>query len=153
MNRRIHKRGFTFIEILVVIAIILILAAVAVVTFKNLDTTSSHRVVTQEVYSTLTEAHNNSIASTDDSVYGVHFETDLITLFEGDTYNASDSTNKEFVFTGGVYATSSLITNSVDIVFKRLTGFPTATGALHIVRSDGSATSTITIHGTGLIEK
>lgn len=152
MKTQQRQIGFSFTEILVVIGIILLLSAIAVVTFRNLELSSSHRSVTQEVFSTLTDARNRSIASESDTVYGVHFETDSVTLFEGDTYTQSDPDNLRINFTGGVYATSSLIGTNTDVVFRRLTGFPTATGTLLIMRSDGVATKTIIIHGSGLIE-
>lgn len=146
------QSGFSFTEVLVVIAILLILVTISVITFQNLGTTSTHRVVTQEVLSLLTEARTQSIASENDTVYGVHLATSSVTLFAGGTYNQSDPDNILLSFSGGVHATSSLSGGSTEVVFQRLTGFPSATGTIQIIRGDNSATNTITIHNSGLID-
>lgn len=152
MKAGTHRAGFTFIEVLVVIAILLILVAVSVATFKNLGTSSTHRIATQEVLSALSEARNRSIASENDTTYGVYFATSSVTIFAGSVYSQSDPNNILINFTGGVHATSSLSNNSTEVVFQRLSGFPTATGTVHVMRGDNMATNTITIHNSGLVE-
>lgn len=151
MKKKLHTRGFTFIEVLVVIAILFILVAISITTFQKMSISSSHRVVAQEIFSTLTTARNDTLASNNDTVYGVHFETGSTTLFQGSTFTEGDIDNVVYEFLGGTWATSTFITNNTDVVFKRLTGFPSATGTLYIVSPDGTATRTITIHDTGLI--
>ncbi len=152
MDTQNTTRGFTFVEIVIVIAVLFILAAISVVSFRNLLLSASYRVAVQEVYTQLTDARNDTLASENDTVYGVHFERGSTTYFIGDTFVEGTASNVVYEFEGGTYATSSFITNDVNVIFKRLSGLPTATGTILIIKSDGSATSTIEVHDSGLIE-
>lgn len=147
------KTGFTIIEVLVVIAIIGIMTALSAAAFKNMNTSASVKIGTQEVYTALIDSRNKTLGSDDDTVYGVHFETDSVTRFTGATYSFGAPTNEVYTFENGVNASSSLIQNGTnDIIFKRLTGAPGVSGTIFIRNNLNEGTSTILIHGTGLIE-
>lgn len=154
MRYGIHSdRGLSYTELLVVIAVMAILATVLVGVFRNMNEASALRVSAQEVDTVLRAAQNNTLASNDSTVYGVHIDTDAVTLFVGQTYDPLSASNTVYVFQGTVVATTSLTGGVNDVVFARLTGYPSATGTIEVSNSGHTATNTITIHGTGLVER
>ncbi len=152
MHRRTSYRGFTLIEIIVAVAILMTFVTVTVIVFREIFWSAGESVGVQEVADALREARNNSIAAKSDSVYGVLVATSSITRFVGPTYSPSSASNTVYYFEAGAYATGTLVLNSTSIVFSRLTGMPSATGTIILVGSGGESTSTITIGATGLIE-
>lgn len=147
-----RRMGFTIIEILVVLAILAIITVISAAGFQSMYHTSALRAGGSEVYRALTNARSNTLASQDGTVYGVYVSTSTVTQFEGSTYVAGTSTNKTYVFEGGVTATSSLISTGTTIVFTRLTGKPNTGGTIYVRNNDGTSTTTITIQASGLIE-
>lgn len=146
------QRGFTFIEILVAIAIVAILGAASAATYKNVSESSSLKMAGSEVYTALTSAREKTLGGENDTVYGVHVSTTTITQFVGPTYVAGAATNRVYTFVGGITATSSLITSGTDVVFKRLTGEAQQGGTIYVRNSAGTSTTTIVVHDSGLVE-
>lgn len=149
---RYAQKGFTFIEVITVIAVIAIIATISAAAFQNIYRTSSLRAAESEVYRALTDARTRTLASEDDTVYGVHLSTSAVTRFVGGTYSAGSVTNKTYTFEGGVYATGTLAISGANIIFTRLTGEPSATGTLYMVSADETASSSVVMYGSGLIE-
>lgn len=147
-----RTRGFTLLEVLIAMLIMMALVFVSLEVFKNMLNASSLRVATQEVHAALIDARNSTLASRDDTVYGVHFSSTTVTRFVGSTYNAGSPSNETYRFEGEVTATGTLITAGTNIVFVRLTGIPSATGTIFLQNVTRTSTSSITIHGSGLIE-
>ena len=146
-----YTRGFTFVEILVVVAIISVLAAITSDAFKNFHRSASLRVASQETYQALVDARNNTLASEGDSVHGVHIEPTKVVRFVGSSYSSTSPANVEYQFEGGVTAATSLTGGTSEIVFERLTGIPNASG--NITFSQGSASRGIVVQAKWLIEE
>jgi len=146
------SKGFTFIEILVVIAIVGIITSISYATFRAVYRTSAVRAAVLSVADSLREARNNTLGAQADSVYGVRVSTSSVTQFRGSTYIAGATTNEVYVFEGGVTATGTLVTNGTNIVFAHLSGLPSATGTITVQDSDQTSSTTLTIYGTGLVE-
>ncbi len=113
---------------------------------------SALRVATQEVYTALIDARNSTLASQDDTVYGVHISTTTVTWFAGGTYNPADPANQTYRFEEEVTATGTLALAEANIIFERLTGIPSASGTIILENVTKTSSSTVTIHGSGLIE-
>jgi prepilin-type N-terminal cleavage/methylation domain-containing protein len=144
-------RGFTFVEILVVIAILGVIAGLSGEAFRNMYESSAHRRGGEEVYRALTDAQSSTLASEGNTVYGVHLTPDSVTRFTGAVYAQGAPANKVYEFEGGVTATGTLVAGG-DVLFARLTGEPSASGTVLIRNSAGTGTTTIVIHASGLIE-
>ena len=129
-----------------------ILSAISVVALKDLYRFSALKVSTNGVYRAFTDARNRTLASEGDTVYGVLVGTSSVTRFVGGTYTAGVATNEVYYFSGGVAATGTIVTNRVPIVFTRLTGQPNASGTIFMHNDTHTATNTIVIYATGLIE-
>ncbi|MCA9363810.1 type II secretion system protein [Candidatus Kaiserbacteria bacterium] len=144
--------GYTFVEILVVLAVIAILAAVTVTAFQNFYGASALKTNSQEVYMALTDARLNTLGSAGDTVYGVHLTDTGFVLFVGDTYDALDPDNQTYEYTFGITAVGTLPTVNADVVFSRLTGMPSVAGTIILRNRAQTETRTLTIYDSGLIE-
>jgi prepilin-type N-terminal cleavage/methylation domain-containing protein len=147
-----RTRGFTFVEILVVLAVLLIIATFSIIAFRSLYEGSGERTAVVEITDALREARNNSISSKNDTVYGVRIASTSVTRFVGNTYSAGNASNTLYMFEAGAMATGTLVNAGTDIVFARLTGMPNVTGTVLVVGNDGTSTTTISIEATGLIQ-
>lgn len=150
MSTKRARGGFTLVEIIVVIAILGVIATISVAAFVNMNKSSMLRAARDEVYGALSFARERTLASENDMVYGVHLSTSSVTRFEGNTYTAGSASNVVYSFGAMVSATSTLITQNPNIIFRRLTGVPSATGTIFIY--NGESTTTVQIHGSGLVE-
>ena len=140
------------VEILVVIAIMVILAAVSFTGFTDYVHRQEYRVAVQEVFEATREARQETLGAEGDANYGVYFATDSVTIFSGDTYNASDPNNDVRSIYGATIDTN--FSGGVDEVsFARLSGLPSTSGTVTVTDSWSGEDRTISISGAGLIEQ
>lgn len=147
-----YAGGFTLVEILVVIAISAIVAVTAIAGFRALYQSSTLRAGSVEVFSAFMSARTNTLASQNGNVFGVQVSSTTVTRFEGDTFIFGNATNKVYTFEGGVTATGTLVTSGTSVVFTRLTGETSLGGTIYIRNSEGTSTTTIAVHKSGLVE-
>ena len=89
----------------------------------------------------------------DSSKYGVHFEASRVVLFKGNTYDANDPDNEEYLLRGNTLSPITLTGGGSDVVFERLNGKTNQSGTVTISSvSDPSRSKVITIRGTGIVE-
>lgn len=140
-------------EILIVVAILSLLAVVVISGFISLRKQTALDSAGENIMSVLNEARSKTLASKDDSEYGVHFETDRIVLFKGDVFSAADPDNKEFVVLSSVEISNiDLNGGGSDLVFERLTGKTDNNGTTTLrLKSDFSKTKDIVISSTGIV--
>lgn len=101
----------------------------------------------------LRDARLVSVSSKNASSFGIHLESDKVVLFEGNSYVAGGANEKIMDFSGKVYLYSySLNLASPDIVFDRLTGVTSNFGTITLSLKDNSASTTITILQTGVVQ-
>lgn len=144
------KKGFTVIELLVVVALISILAAIVIPDFGALKRNQVFKSTVNEVNSLIQKARNNATSSVDSSNYGVHFESGQVVLFKGNTYGAPGTTLETISLQSSVTVSSISLTGGVsDIVFSKGTGLPNVSGEISILSS--TDVRTISINGTGSI--
>lgn len=148
-----YKTGFTFIELMVVIGIIMLITYIFLGTFLNFKRNQALIMDTDTVVGLLRQARNQTLSSKNSNSYGVHFTAPQVTLFTGSTYNSGATDNENFVLSSTDTVLSiSLTGGGNDVVFSRLTGETTQNGTI-VVSSPGiSQTKTVTIYKTGLVE-
>jgi prepilin-type N-terminal cleavage/methylation domain-containing protein len=153
MYTRSASRGFTFTELLVVMAIIGIITAISAVSFKSMYQHAARTSGASEMFEALTQARAKTLSAQNDMVYGVHVSSTAIVRFEGGIFTEGGATNQTYAFEGAVRATSSIIaSNNGTIVFTKLAGIPSASGEIHIYDAEGVSTTTLILHETGLVE-
>ena len=157
-----NQSGFTLVESLIVIGIIIILAGATVGNFLTKRNQVTLDSTTQDIVATLREAGSRATAQEGATGWGVHFENSTITapfyaLFK--TSYASANTVGYYRLPVGVgYATSSIPQgSSLDVTFTQLSGLPSATSSitlnLTLGASNGSVTTstTIIVGTTGIV--
>ncbi len=146
-----YKKGFSAIEILIVVAILGIILAVVSFSFSGLKNSQALKNAVGDVVSSVDKARSMAFASVSSSEYGVHFQSNKIVIFTGTTYNSTSSTNETIniispatisnVTLAGVSGTSG------NLFFNKLTGVPSKIGTVTITVA--SSSKVITISATG----
>jgi prepilin-type N-terminal cleavage/methylation domain-containing protein len=149
LNQKTDKvklnRGFTVVELLVVIVILAIISTVSWVALANYRENQTLLSTTEVIVSSLSEARSQSVSAVNDEVHGVHFTSNSLTLFEGSQYSPSNPKNSVTVFNSSVsVSTSGLTSSSSDIVFEKITGRGSASGQI-VVFSVASSTKNFVI--------
>ena len=146
-------KGFTLIEQVLVIAIIVLLVTITLVSFSLFRQERQLEGTTAELVSTLEQARAQTLAFTGQSVYGVHVDTNQFVLFQGGSYDAAAATNKVFLLSQDVEASAWVLQGGGnDIIFDRLTGKTSQSGAITLrIKQHTSRTKTITVLTTGVV--
>src|SRR5690606_4883750 len=87
-------RGFTLIEILIVLFILSLLAVLVIPPFMDFKLAESLRAATLEVESVLHQARSETLAARGGNSFGVSFQSDRVILFAGESYDQFESTNR-----------------------------------------------------------
>lgn len=151
---RLHiLRGFTAIEILISIAIIIILTSIMGYSFSTFRNNQQLRGEIETIRTLLDEAQTRTLSSKDDSSYGVHIENDKVVLFRGITYSALDPENEITTLHPDIEIVNiSLNGGGPNVVFERLTGDVDAYGSLTVrVKSDTAINKIISISKVGVV--
>lgn len=140
-----NRKGFTLIEILIVIAIIAMLMALGL--FLSFDSYRRYNLNAEcdIVVGVLERARSRALNNMFESPHGVHFSTSTYTIFIGNFYDSSTSTNETIPANRAVLWTP---TSTTDIFFEQLTASTTG-GAITL--KEGAQSRDITINHEGTI--
>ena len=149
------KKGFTLIEVLLTVSIVVVLSTVAVINLSGNRRKADLDSATQQVAVLLREAQSNSVSQSKGSTWGVHFDNTnpasaFYSLFysANSTYASSVSAGQYPLPADICYATSSVGTgSSTDIIFSSISGAPAASATItfQLMSSGGCATATSSV--------
>ena len=151
------SRGITLIEIIVVMALITIIAALTMATSMDAFRGYSYRNERDTVVNSLQRARSQSISNmclgtcTTGMPHGIHFEAGKYTIFQGTDWASRNTLIDEVIQTNPAITT----TGPTDVIFAELSGNITVNpvGSLNIVVKDATGhTSTITLNNEGQIK-
>lgn len=126
-------KGFVFIELLVVIFIIMLLAGMALASFRFFQNKMGLDETADQLVNVLRLAQNKTLASEGQSSYGVHFEVNNFTLFSGSSYNPASLSNQQYNLANGLEIFDvSLAGSGQDIIFNRLDGRTNQAGQIRL---------------------
>jgi prepilin-type N-terminal cleavage/methylation domain-containing protein len=157
MARNLERnRGFTLVEILVVMAILILVSGIAMTTDVNTYQRYSFRSDRDALISTLHRARSQSInkicfSSCTSMYHGIYFATNQYTLFQGPSYATRDVAVDEVI---DINSTTH-ISGPSEVVFAPLSGEITVTpsGSWNLIISDDFLnSSTITLQSLGQIK-
>jgi prepilin-type N-terminal cleavage/methylation domain-containing protein len=148
------KRGFTLLEIMIVIVIMTILLTIVLTSFSNLNKSQALDKSANHIASIIEEARGNTLFSKNDSQYGVKFETSRVIVFKGVTYSPSNGDNVVYELNNLVNISNiSLSGGGSEIVFDRLTGNTSQTGILTLSLVTSTTTRAyVSFSKTGIVE-
>ena len=138
------RRGITLIEMLVVVAILAILAGIGTLALTSFRSAKTLSADSARVVSMLADARARTLASIDDSQYGVHFATDRSILFKGTSYTDGAATNVTLTLSSNVSISDiSLPGGGSDVLFSRLTGKTSQSGSITLSLTGGTSTRVV----------
>jgi len=140
--------GFTFVEVLVVIALLVGLTGLAIPFYQSFQVGSQLDNTTQELSQTLRLAQAQAMATESLSAFGVHFESESFTIFKGVTYVSGDPINEVIPFTSAITITPSM---GSEVVFSSLHGETGNAGTIAVAASNGSS-RTLIINDLGVVD-
>ena len=146
-----REYGFSFIELIIVIGIILVVSTVAIISLRSLVTQTDLSGNARSIVSTLNLAKSKTVSSEGASQWGAHFEADRFALFKGTAYNSADSNTKIYTLPSTLEISSiALNGGGANVLFTRITGQTTNYGSVAIREKDNITNSrTITIENSG----
>jgi prepilin-type N-terminal cleavage/methylation domain-containing protein len=147
-----QKKGFTALELLIVVSIMAILVTIIISPFAAFRNSKVLDTASEETLALLSEARADTLSAKGGYQYGVHFETAQIVLYRGAAYSSTDVSNKVVALDSALEVSSvALVGGGADVLFDRLTGKTSQSGTVVIrVKNDIAKSRTITIFGTGI---
>lgn len=145
-------RGLTLIELLTVISMITITAAITAPSFAAIKRGAGLNNTAQEIVSTLRVAQNKAISSqrpvgntADPLDYGVYFDDTKYTLYYGDAATVVE----EHQLPDG----TTVCDGPTDVRFNRLDGIPDSAKIVKVgIGCSGSTTRSISVASSGTIQ-
>lgn len=150
MKKVTHNKGFSLMEMLIVIAIMIIILAIVIYSFNTAKSKKQLEVTIDAIDSRLEEAKANALAGKNGKNFGIQFNTTTYVYFSGNSYNPADTTNSTTTILSNLQITKSIAGGGSSIIFSRLTGMPQATGTIIVTDiNNNSNTMSITIGTLG----
>ncbi len=153
MKHITHKKGFSLIEVLVVLGIMTLVAGIVFTSFSGFQKSKSVTSDAETVAEILRQAKNETIASKNSNAYGVHFDSNTMTIFVGPTYSVGSATNRVIPLPSNNTTLSTSLQGGVSyVLFQKISGETAQNGTVTVSSSGTTNTKTVTIYRTGVVE-
>jgi prepilin-type N-terminal cleavage/methylation domain-containing protein len=134
LSKKHTTKGFSLVEVIVVLGIVAILTTTVMSVYKNLNTQNEIILTAQSVVHSLRSAQVHARASASDSSWGVYVESGMVTVYKGAEYTVrDDSFDKEISF-----PESTTFSGLNEISFLKFTGLPQVDGVMTLTNSNES---------------
>lgn len=152
MRKKSPNRGFTAVEVMISIAIVVILGAIVVSSFSNARTTKTLDVITDGLVATLEAARADALAGKGSGSFGVAFASSSYSYFIGASYSESDPSNKITELPSGWSLSTTTGNGASEILFSRISGAAQTTATVTVTNiAVPSLSRSISIGGSGEI--
>lgn len=149
-KHRLSEQGFSLVEVLVVIALFLVLAALTL----GIGVDSVRRATVGSERTTLVQflerARSRAMNNMGNVPHGVVVTPTDLVLFQGAVYSSTDPLNEVSPRSEGITITGP--TDPVTVVFGQLSGVVASSQTGDLVLSNGEQTATIGINTAGRID-
>jgi len=144
-------KGFTLVETLTVIFIIIVMILISVYAFVSLQKKSGLDATVEQLINVIRTAQSRTLASEGASQYGVYFESSQYTLFKGSDYGSRDpSFDKVYEISLEIYDINLI---DSQVVYDRLTGLSNSGDVSLRLVQDNNINTTIYIEGSGRVSE
>lgn len=141
-----HLKGFTLLEVLLVIALLAILSGISIPVYQSFQFKSDLDLATLDVSQSLRRAQILAQSVDGDMSWGVKTESEKITLFKGASFESRDE-NLDEIFNIPANVTFSGLK---EVVFTKFSGLPEETGTLDIFSNNNQRS--VIINQKGILE-
>lgn len=124
-------RGFTYIEVILTVSLIIFLGALTAPSFGNFLYTQDEHLAVDELRESLGKARLSSMMGQGESEWGVALRGKNIILFQGNSYDSRNESYDEVFVTGD----RVLITGFDEVLFARGTGQASVTPIITVALS------------------
>lgn len=146
------ETGITIIEVLLVVVIGSALFLISLAALRTLRQHADIDSAIHQLIATVQLAHNKTLASQNESNYGIHFENGQYILFKGSTYNASASDNEVHDLPSQLELYNIGVGGGSDVVFDRVYGTTSDAGTVSMrVIAEPANSRTISILTSGQV--
>jgi len=148
------RQGFTLIETLIVISVVILIVSLALFSYRYFEKKTELETITQKIVATLKLAQTKTLASENNSQYGVHFENNQYILFSGDTYQVDAPDKTTYSLPSRLEINDlSLNGGGSNVVFQRINGQTDQNGTISLrMINEPTKLEIINIHPSGQIE-
>jgi len=148
-----NQRGFTLVEVIVSISIFIILATLVFLSASSFRATSDLSTTVSNVIADLRFLQSQTIASKNESQYGIKIEQDKFTLFKGSSYSTRDTSYDEVRdLPSRIDISSWSVGGGDEVVFERVSGSTNNAGSITLgLKSDPSIARVVVISASGEI--
>lgn len=138
--------GFTLVELLLVIALIIIVATMSLPVARSLQTTNDVDVATITLAQSLRQAQLLALSGSQDDNWGVQINAGTITIYRGSSFSSRVSGFDQVADMAGSIAPSGLS----EVNYAKITGIPSATGSFLLTGLYGKV-NTLSINAKGMV--
>lgn len=152
-----NSKGFTLVELLVIVGILVILVTIALPTLRYFQKESDLANLAEEIINMLRLAQNKTLASEGASQWGVYFNNTTSphqsTLFKGKDYVSREVSFDEIqTIPISIEISEINLAGGNEVVFDRVTGTTSQTGNISLrLKTDLTKTKTIYIENSGQV--
>jgi prepilin-type N-terminal cleavage/methylation domain-containing protein len=139
--------GFTFIELILVIALILVLGTMSTGFAARFLTQNAVDNTTDQFVSSLRKAQLNAMMGKQNSNWGVNYASNTITLYRGNSFATRTAAFDERYTVN----TAVSVSGFSELNFTRMTGAPGSTPTFTI--SGNGNSNTVTINSQGVVNR
>ena len=150
------KKGFTLVELLMVLGICRVLLAISTPIYLNWQTASQINEISAEIIQTIRLAKIRSEANFNNMGHGVYFNcnevgTNSLVLYQGDSYATREQAYDRIIIISEIMSVNLNFGNN-DINFSRGLGVPNVYGQITVNHKITNESVNIELNSLGIIE-
>lgn len=154
MKLTVYEKGFTFIEIMVVVAIVLLLSAIAIVSLSAMQERLVLNAAVNDLVFHLEESKSRAVAGVQGQPHGIYFAADYYVQFLGSEYDPNNSANTIHAIDPRLELSADILGGEDSIIFSRITGATENSGLITVtVKNNGDQHRSVEVGAGGNITR